>query len=463
MVTATKTYVSSKATSELYKADNSKTISKSETYKSNEFKKVLNSRTNSKDKEDTKKVDDVDNNETSIQDKDTNEVNKDTNKADTDTNKVDADTSKVDKVKEKLKELEEDSKSSSKDEISDVLTELANLLNQLGINVDNIKSNGKVNSDILKTTIEGINGKATSNNSLSGVMEKLMQLLQTDSAKGGLDTDSLKTIEKLLSNLSTKLADDNTGSAKDIKSGIKDLTSQISNMLDNKQSQSEKVLTLEDMLNKKYSQENKESSTEKESNNATASKENSKEDKFLNSLLDDKTDSSTNKINLFASRTQTIQTGTTNTVNGFTINKATLTDDLIKDVKYMSNNGLKELTVKINPGNLGEITINLVEEDGTMKANLKANSKETAALLAQNLAAIKTHLSEQNIKIADVNIELYHEDTTFFNGEGLDSQLSQEQQKNSYSDNKQNVEINTDDSLIETIQNTDNGNVSFLA
>ena len=82
-----------------------------------------------------------------------------------------------------------------------------------------------------------------------------------------------------------------------------------------------------------------------------------------------------------------------------TINKATFADDLIKDVKFMSNNSLKELTVKINPGNLGEITIKLVQEDGVMKANLKANSKETTALLSQNLAEIKKQISEQNIKI----------------------------------------------------------------
>ena len=180
-------------------------------------------------------------------------------------------------------------------------------------------------------------------------------------------------------------------------------------------------------------------------------------------LVDEDKDSSLNKINLFASRTQTIQNQGVDTVKELTINKATFADDLIEDVKYMSNNGLKELTVKINPGNLGEITIKLAEEDGVMKANLKADSKETAALLAQNLANIKNHLSEQNIKIGDVNIELYQDDTTFFSGEGLDSQLSKEQQKNSDSSNSENGEINTEDSLIENIQTIDNGNVNFLA
>ena len=69
--------------------------------------------------------------------------------------------------------------------------------------------------------IEGINGNESSNNNLNSIMEKLIELLKTDSVKDGLDTDSLKSMEKLLSNLSANLADDNTKATKDIKSGIK--------------------------------------------------------------------------------------------------------------------------------------------------------------------------------------------------------------------------------------------------
>ena len=154
----------------------------------------------------------------------------------------------------------------SKDDINDILNELLNLLTKLGVKEEDLKSNGEINSDMLKTMIEGINADKTSNNNLSSVMEKLMELLKTDSAKGGLDTDSLKSMEKILSNLSAKLTDDNTEGTKDIKSGIKNLMSEISNMIDNKQNQSGKVLTLEDMLNKNYSQDNKDSSLGNESN-----------------------------------------------------------------------------------------------------------------------------------------------------------------------------------------------------
>jgi len=354
--------------------------------------------------------------------------------------------------------------SSTKNESNDdILTEFMNLISNLGIKKDELKPNEKINSDILKTMIEGINGNEPSESNLSSNIEKLMELLKIDSVKDKLDTDSLKSMEKLLSNLSVNLADDNTKSTKNIKSGIKDLMSEISNMLDNKQSQTRKVLTLEDILNKNYSQDNKESSTENKTNNATTSKDSkevSKEDKFLNSLINDDKDSSLNKINLFASRTQAIQNQGVDNVRGLTINKATFTDDLIKDVKFMSNNGLKELTIKVNPGNLGEITIKLVQEDGVMKANLKANSKETTALLSQNLTDIKKQLGEQNIKIADVNVELYQDDTTFFKEQGfggqLGGQLAREQGRsnNSKSNTVNNATI-TEEDLVDDIASND--------
>ena len=342
-------------------------------------------------------------------------------------------------------------------------TELMNLLNKLGIKAEDIKSNGTVNSDILKTVIEKINVDLTSNSNLNSSIEKIGQLLQTDLVKESLDTDSSQSMQKLLSNLSANIADDNT---KITKSGMKNLSSEISNVLDNKQNQTEKVLNIEDLLNKNYSQDNKENSTGNETNNAKVSKQEkevSKEDKSLNSIINDDKDSYLNKMNLFTSRTQTIQNQSVDTARGLTINKATFTDDLIKDVKFISNNGLKELTVKVNPGNLGEITIKLVQEDGILKANLKANSKETSELLSQNLTDIKKQLGDQNIKIAHVNVELYQGDTTFFKERGFGGQFAGEQERsNNRNSNTENNAMISEEEAIDNIA-THNSNLEFFA
>lgn len=237
-------------------------------------------------------------------------------------------------------------------------------------------------------------------------------------------------------------------------------------MIDDANNNGKKVLTLEEMLNKGYSQD--QSSNESENNEMfSGKKETSKEDKFLNSLLDDNKDNSVdNKINLFASRTQNVQ-GQNTVVRGLTVNKATFTQDLIQDVKYMSTNNLKELTVKVNPGNLGEITIKLIQEDGLMKANLKANSKETTALLSQNLAEIKKELGDQSIKISEVNIDLYNEDTTFFKDGGFGGTLSQEQgrdenKSSSTGASRNSLEIQNDEDIFENNAEIDT-TLDFLA
>jgi flagellar hook-length control protein FliK len=412
-----------------------------ETY-SKKFEDVLNSKSSSNDIN-AKKANDSNEDNSSIE-------NTNTTKAD------DNHVNKTDELQDKLEKLEDDSKSDSKDKVNDILTELMSLLAKLGINKSDVTI-GKVNSTELKTLIEGVNGNKTSNS----VMDKLMQLLQTRSVKDSLDAGSLNSIKNILGNLSDSL-NDNSSNA----NGIKDLIAEISNMIDNKQNQNEKVLTLQDLLNKNYSQDNKENLAKNESSNSKTSlddKKTSKEDKFLSSLVDDNKDSSVDKINLFASRTQIVQNQGVDSTKNLTINKATLVDDLITDVKYMSNNGIKELTVKINPGNLGEITINLTQEDGVMKANLKANSKDTANLLMQNLADIKSQLSDKSIKIDDVNIELYQDDTTFFSNQGSGSQLTQEQQKNSRRIDNENGEIKTEDNLTENTEAISNENVNFLA
>lgn len=406
-----KTSYSDNAISEVSKSDDSRVSSKS---KNDDFKEVLNSKVSYKD-DDTKRIQNSDDSKEDI--------------------------SKLDELKEELKKLEEESKSDSNEDVQEILNQLLNLLAKLGIDVEKLKQKGQINSDALKNLLESIKENTSSNNSLSSTMEKLLEFMKNDSVKDALDSDSLKYMEKILNNLSSKIADDNTQNAKDIKSSIKDLMSEISNASENKQNA--KVLTLEEMLKNK-SQDSKDGSLGSQGNKDN--KEVSKEDKFLNSLLDDNKDDSLNKINLFASRSQVIQNQSGDTVRGLTINKATFTNDLIRDVKFMSTNAIKELTVKVNPGDLGEITIKLIQEDGVMKANLKANSKEATAILSQNLSEIKKQLTEQNIKIADVEVEIYQGDTTFFNEQNFGGQLSEEQRKSS--NNSNNVvsnEITTDE------------------
>jgi flagellar hook-length control protein FliK len=415
--------------------ETSKASSNGYTSKKDDFKNVLKSESDSKVQDNTQSTSTVDEkqNPTGVEDTDINNT---------------------DELNEKLEELEKESKSASEDKMKDILSELLSLLSKLGIKQDNISEKGVINSKV-----GGNETNSTSSNSgLNGIMEQIMELLNNDSVTSKLDYNSLNLIEKLLGNLNYNIKENATEST---KGNLKGIMSEISDLLENKQNVGNKVLTLEDMLSKNYSQDNSESEDSSASKNNTPTV--SKEEKFLNSLVDDNKDDSLNKINLFASRTSAIQNQSVNNARGLTINKATFADDLIKDVKFMNTNSLKELTVKVNPGNLGEITIKLVQEDGLIKANLKANSKETSALISQNLSDIKKQLGEQNLKIADVNIELYQDDTTFFNEQSFSGQLSEEQRRNNTRNSNTGNDLEgSEEDLVDNIGANDN-NIEFFA
>lgn len=96
------------------------------------------------------------------------------------------------------------------------------------------------------------------------------------------------------------------------------------------------------------------------------------------------------------------------------LNKATFNSDMIKTLKYMDLNNVKQLTVKINPRELGDITINLVMEEGKMKAVLTASNKDAYNLLNSNMQDLSNKLQNNDIKVQSFSLNLYHEDTTFF-------------------------------------------------
>lgn len=88
------------------------------------------------------------------------------------------------------------------------------------------------------------------------VLWKNNGITKNDSVKSKLDSNSLNLIEKLLGNLNYNIKENATEST---KGNLKGIMSEISDLLENKQNVGNKVLTLEDMLSKNYSQDNSES------------------------------------------------------------------------------------------------------------------------------------------------------------------------------------------------------------
>ena len=113
------------------------------------------------------------------------------------------------------------------------------------------------------------------------------------------------------------------------------------------------------------------------------------------------------------------------------VSRETVATDVASNVKYMVKNQVEQLTVKIYPKELGEITIKIISEDGIMKADIKSTSKETYNLLNSNMEEIKKHLSNESLIIKEVNIGLY-EDTTYYSGQGFSNEFNNERNKENY-------------------------------
>lgn len=142
----------------------------------------------------------------------------------------------------------------------------------------------------------------------------------------------------------------------------------------------------------------------------------SSEEKFLNNLLGkDKDEMKISKAVNFMNQFETVKTLDTAKVQAINtvIDKSNFTVDVIKNIKFMEINNIKDLSVKMNPKELGEITIKLTMESGIMKASISAQNKETFNLLNQNFQDISDKLKNMDIKIQSLDINIY-EDSTFF-------------------------------------------------
>lgn len=182
--------------------------------------------------------------------------------------------------------------------------------------------------------------------------------------------------------------------------------------------------------------------------------DNNDEDKILSKIIDSDSKSSFSKVLNYYDKFN--KNNVEVIKEPVVVNKQTLDLDIIKNVKFMMKNAVQELKVKIYPKELGEMTIKILSEEGIMRAEIKATSKETYNLLNSNLHEIKKSLVDQNIKIQEVNIGIYNEDTTFFSGKENSSDNFRKQQ--SSENNNKSIFID-DEEIKEDLLNESNVNL----
>jgi flagellar hook-length control protein FliK len=82
-----------------------------------------------------------------------------------------------------------------------------------------------------------------------------------------------------------------------------------------------------------------------------------------------------------------------------------LVGQLVEQAKLTQRPGASEMTIRLKPENLGEMTVRIVAESGgVISAAFHSNNSEVRAILQEALPAIRQELSSSGLKVSDVGV-----------------------------------------------------------
>ncbi|WP_142414808.1 flagellar hook-length control protein FliK [Hathewaya massiliensis] len=215
------------------------------------------------------------------------------------------------------------------------------------------------------------------------------------------------------------------------------LNQAILNEKDNKSEES--IIKPNEFLNKgisSSSEDNKEYFSNLKSSADNSSSFN-KDEELLKSLSEDKeNDKFSNKVNLNVMKFEGLKNNAVESTdtNIPIVRKEALQQDVIKWVKFMNTESMKELTLKVVPRELGEIVLKVSLDSGVMKAEILSNNKDTYKLLQNNIVEITNKLQNDSTKVQEVSVNIYSDN---YMGKGHEN--LQENERESFNNkNKQN-------------------------
>lgn len=134
-------------------------------------------------------------------------------------------------------------------------------------------------------------------------------------------------------------------------------------------------------------------------------------------------------------------------------------EDTIKAVKFMSANGIEELNVKLNPQELGEMSIKLVKEGDLSTVFIELTNEEAYDMVNKNLSELIKQLDDSKFNIKDVVVTISSDDKNLTE----DSFSNEFNRKNQEQQNKKN-NYKSDSIEFEEVQNSqiEEDNINIL-
>lgn len=154
-----------------------------------------------------------------------------------------------------------------------------------------------------------------------------------------------------------------------------------------------------------------------------------------------------------------------------TIRYSHFESDLANTISHMRNSNLEELTIKVKPRELGEITINLIKKDGLSEVVIFIEKEELFDSLKRDISRIEAEIKKTGLMIDNISIEIKKQEGSSFdlnNNSGARFENSDDYNKKSkreskYS-NKKDKTIDKDD-VVYNVDNKSNdlSEISILA
>ncbi|MCC0641097.1 MULTISPECIES: flagellar hook-length control protein FliK [unclassified Clostridioides] len=139
-------------------------------------------------------------------------------------------------------------------------------------------------------------------------------------------------------------------------------------------------------------------------------------------------------------------------------------DDSIKAIKHMKTNDIQELTIRLRPKELGDMNIQLLKDNESMKAVVTVFNKDVFDSINKNITDLKQHLELTNVNIKDVSVQMHSDNRS--TSDTFDKAFEQQNRQNNQENmNKQNTNNKRNNMVIEDEikENIDDDRVDLLA
>lgn len=137
-----------------------------------------------------------------------------------------------------------------------------------------------------------------------------------------------------------------------------------------------------------------------------------------------------------------------------------ISEDFVQVIKYLKENNIEEVSVKMNPKDLGELNIKLIKSNNEERIIVTLGETDTFNLLKDKINDIKAHLNTLDINVKEIAVEIKNNNENNFS-----QNLNQQFTKNNNKQKKPGKYISDKSNEITDIKDIiedDNTNINLL-